>query len=430
MARAMKLLCGVVVVASTLVGCTVGSDPSSHPGDDVATVDAGVGTPDAPAFVEAPHAAAPQVVSLGGPVIASPTVLPIFFANDATVQGEIETFGSWLAISTYWTIISREYGIGPISFLPTIVSTDAPPTTDAALQTWLASYADGTHAGWPKADANTIYAVYLPAGVTLTASFGTSCTAFGGYHSEGLLADGTTKFIYALLPRCGPAGAELTDLTAAVSHEFLEASADPYYSTAPAYRQSDNNDIIWTFAPGAELGDMCAYTQASFQDMGIGTLTSSAPYTVQRTWSNASAAAGHDPCVPTLAQLSRGPYLSAAPVLPDMLTIDNIPTQGVNVPLGQSVTIEVDLFSDGPVSIAWQVAAADAATLSGQPAQLTFAWDATTGNNGDKLHLTITRTAESANPTQNPSELYITTYGNSTYENGIPVAMWWGYVGG
>jgi hypothetical protein len=395
----------LVVLVCTVTAC---SQHSAHDTPDAEMPDA----PDAGPFTEAAHDTAPQVVPLGGPVMTSPKVLPIFFQNDSTVQPQVEMFISQLSTSTYWTTISQEYGVGALTYLPSIVSTDTPPTTDTALQTWIAGNADGTHAGWPKADGNTLYAVFLPAGVTLTASFGTSCVDFGGYHSEGKLADNVTKFIYALLPRCGTGTTTLDSLTAATSHEFLEASTDPFYYTDGQYQQTDNNHIIWTYAPGGELGDMCEYAASSFQRL-VGN------FLVQRTWSNASAAAGHDPCVPTLPT----PYVGAAPVLPDMLSVGNVPTYGVNVGLNQSVTIEVELFSDAPSSVEWQLKATDVGALNNQPTTLSFSWDRTAGNNGDKLHLTITRTAQSS--AQGPSEFVI-----GSHLNGMSVSLWWGYVGG
>jgi len=111
---------------------------------------------------------------------------------------------------------------------------------------------------------------------------------------------------------------------------------------------------------------------------------------VQRIWSNAAAAASHDPCVPAPS----GPYFNAAPVLPDLVTIDlgsmgNLETQGVRIPLGQSQTIDVVLYSDRPTAAPWQVEALDLATLESQPAALDLQLDATSGKNGDVLRLTI-----------------------------------------
>jgi hypothetical protein len=374
--------------------------------------------PDGGPFKEAAHDTPPQVVPLNGPVLTAPKVQPVFFTGDDTVQAQAEMFFSQLTGSTYWTTITNEYGVGNITFLPTIVSTATPPTTDDALQAFIAANAGGSgtvsDAGsataWPAPDGNTIYAVFLPAGVTLSSGGAVSCQDFGGYHSEGKLSDGVTKFVYALLPRCGTGSTLIDDLTAATSHEFLEASTDPYFYTDPQYQLTDANHLIWSYTPGGELGDMCEYVDAAFQRL-VGS------FLVQRTWSNMSAAAGHDPCVPVMS----GPYVSASPVLTGMPTLGNTITQGITVAMGEQATVEVDLFSDAPSSVDWDLKATDVGSLTGQPTSLSFSWDSTTGNNGDKLHLTITRTA--ASTSQNPSEFVI-----GSHINGISVSLWWGYV--
>src|ERR1051326_8430483 len=106
--------------------------PTSNPAEP----DAGV---DAPAtFQEAFDGDAPQLVDMGGGVLATPKVQPIFFAGDDAMQAQTEPFLTQLAASDYWTTTTSEYGVGALTVLPTIVLTDTPPTTDAALQALLA----------------------------------------------------------------------------------------------------------------------------------------------------------------------------------------------------------------------------------------------------------------------------------------------------
>lgn len=76
-----------------------------------------------------------------------------------------------------------------------------------------------------------------------------------------------------------------------------------------------------------------------------------------------------------------------------------VTTKGVVVPVGASGTVEVDLFSDGPVNGVITVKAADLLSTTygsyGFAKTLDFAWDRTQGVNGEKLHLTVTVTASS-----------------------------------
>src|SRR5947209_6592361 len=81
---------------------------------------------------------------------------------------------------------------------------------------------------------------------------------------------------------------------------------------------------------GRETGDLCA------QNEGVHFKPDAYAYTVQRSWSNASAAAGKDPCVPGRP----GVYFNAAPVVTDMVTVQDktgsVRVKGVQIPSGQS----------------------------------------------------------------------------------------------
>src|SRR5262249_35502702 len=98
--------------------------------------------PDA-AFQEALPADMPQVVKLGGSVLSAPKIQPIFFMNDAMVQAQMEDFAGQLKGSDYWKAMGTEYGVGDIAVLPTIVTPQTPPTTDAQLETFVVGEIDG-----------------------------------------------------------------------------------------------------------------------------------------------------------------------------------------------------------------------------------------------------------------------------------------------
>jgi len=155
---------------------------------------------------------------------------------------------------------------------------------------------------------------------------------------------------------------------------------------------------------------MCAQNiDAFFKPADIGNY-------VQRTWSNKSAAGGHNPCQPSAGM----PYFNSMPVLPDKLSIGQGTTKGVTIPVGQSKTIEVDLFSDASTGGAWAVSAIDAATLQQQAPELSFTWDKTLGQNGEKLYLTI-------------NVLKASPYGAEAFiiqsQLGAQTSLWMGLVG-
>ena len=62
----------------------------------------------------------PQVESYGGPVLTTPTVIPIFFQNDGE-QTKVEDFLKQLAASTFWGQATSEYGVGPLAIGKSIV---------------------------------------------------------------------------------------------------------------------------------------------------------------------------------------------------------------------------------------------------------------------------------------------------------------------
>jgi len=385
---------------------------------DASGVEADVAPPPPPfdAGFPGPHPAPPQVQNYGGPVLTTPTVIPIFFPSDS-YQSQLETFLGQVAASTFWASATLEYGAGPLTIGTSIVVTDTPPGTPTVseIEAWLVSYLDGTHSEFPPVALNNIYVIFYPTSTTITdPSLGTSCVDFGGYHSE---AKSTTNqsIVYAVLPRCPSFGTltGLDALTGPVSHELIEASTDPLGSN-PAWVVVDTDHMVWNIRPLGEIGDMCAYEPQSYQRLVDS-------FVVQRPWSNASALAGHDPCVPVLTQ----PYFASAPVLTDSVMLDyygqEIATKGVQVPLNQSKTIDVQLFSDGPVAN-WTVQAVDANYGTANPAELTFSWDASSGNNGDTLHLTITRIAN-GNMYQG-TEFFVYAQRNSSDYN-----MWFGFAG-
>jgi hypothetical protein len=400
MFRSLPVLVGVVAI-----GCGDNLKPAN---------DAGEG------FVEALPGAdlIPQVVNSGGTVFASPIVQPIFFgsaADTATTEPYVEAFLSQLATSGYWMTVGDEYGVGALTIMPSIISTDAVPTTDADLQTYLTTQLDGTHSGWPVADtAATIYMVQLPAGQ----AFSGACTSFGGYHSEATSSPTVTGFSYAVIANCGAAAGgtptALDEVTVTISHELIEASTDPKVATNPAWESTDNEHLAWSREAGAEVGDMCEWT-ASAQQVDV-----AETYMVQRIWSNKSALAGHDPCVPVLDT----PYFNAAPTIGNVALTTrsgSIMVQGVTIPVGSSQDITFNLFSDAPVTDDWELTVIDGAELLQGATSFSFDYGrVATGHNGQTITVAVKR------------EKAATSHGNLLFVENKPAdddtqvpSFWW-----
>jgi hypothetical protein len=252
--------------------------------------------------------------------------------------------------------------------------------------------------------------VYLPPGSQLQFFGQDACQSALGYHSDALIsadADASTgaEFNYAVIVRCPDL--QLTDLTETASHEFVEASTDPFPNAKPAYYGFDQDHYAYEIfqAYQDELGDACEFFGSSFY-------TESAPFAfgVQRTWSNESARLGHNPCVP----LANEAFFNVTTFSREMddITVDltaagdtKHTTKGFKVALGQTRTFDIGFYSDRPTSADWTVAAVNAPGVgfltdqNGNPlanGQATITIDQPSGRNGHRAHVTVTPSSSGA----------------------------------
>jgi hypothetical protein len=364
-------------------------------------------TPDAPLDVyPAPHPPMPSIIYNGGDTVVAPNLIPVFYAGDP-YQSQLVSFLSGLVSTSFWPATTSEYGIGAATVGTPIVLSGPPPSTiddpqiQAMLVANLSETADGGPPPWGAPSSNDIYVLYFPAATSVEPPCG--C---GAYHSAVPLS-ATLGAVYTVQ---WEAFGTLDDLTSATSHEIVEATTDAY--PASGWEGTDANDLAWEVPFDmifnlTELADMCErYPSSLFTPPDL-------PYQVQRTWSNLSAAGSHDPCVP----IPTGEvYFNSAVVPTDNVIFQGeYVTHGVKIPLGTSRTVEVDLYSDGPTSGPWTLAAT---TTVGE---LDLSFDTSTGVNGDKVHLTITAMAEDLDYTAEAFTITSTLGTMTTY--------WYGVVG-
>lgn len=378
------------------------SNPNPTPTDDGGT-DAG-DTPAAPFPAVTPDL--PRVIDQGGPVLATPSVTPVYFPG-VSYPDQATDFMKKIGASKYWAVLS-EYGVGPIAEAPPVTLTNAQivpadigAITDDQIQAWLIARFDGTHPEFGTVpDPNSIYTLFYPAQTSIDLAGSKSCQSFGGYHANVKI--GGKLIAYAVIPECKAFGnaSGLDVMTEVVSHELSEAATDPFPYDDPKYGQTDQNHIAWElFLGGGEVGDLCAqFSNATYKADDIG-------YVVQKNWSNAQSKLGHDPCQPVTDSL---PYFNVVPTFADkILTRANVTTKGVKVPVGESRTIPIALYSDAPTD-AWTVSVQ--AFSRGGPtstAPMTFSLDKNTGKNGDVLNLTIK--ANTAITSQSKSLMFLIT---------------------
>jgi len=306
--------------------------------------------------------------------------------DDSTLVPRLQQFDDTVTSTSYWTTTTSEYCekgttncIGQGTAGQHVVVATAPPSegfTDSSmgagstLQTWLQSEVTNDP-NMPDPTPDTIYALYLPAGTNITLDTSAPSSGFGAYHNTMDVtgkADGggPVTVAYAVIPRCGSFEATTT---ISASHEFIEAATDPDIgeNNLTFYMYSNQ---AWT-PSGGEVGDLCENGNSSWTE---GT------FTVQRTWSNASAKASHDPCVPIPAGEV---YFNAAPRR-QAITLSKV---------GASVTIPIDAYSDAPMSN-WTLSASARGSTN-----FTFAFDTTSVSNGSVANLTVTLTQTLTAPT-------------------------------
>jgi hypothetical protein len=357
---------------------------------------------------------APQLVNkTGAPLLTEPRLTAVTFDGDE-FRSDLETYIGTIGSSDYWHATVSEYGVAPAMVgAPVHLSEAAPASlTRDEVRAWLAAKLDGTHPEFGTPDAHSFYVLYFPDTTLLDLDGEKGCTGFGGYHDAATLPNGVVV-LFAAMPRCATFGPlqGLDVLTGATSHELVEGVTDPQPSTMASYQDPDMEHISWSIETGGEAGDMCAAVPGAF------TKVPGFPYLVQRTWSNAAAKAGHDPCVP---HVSTDPYVVAVPVL-DELAGDGKSTLGIQLAAGQSRTIEVDVSSDGPTDQPITLSAFDGNKFTHNPQNLDFTWDRTTASNGDRVHLTVH--AQQADP-RGFATLIITAKTSETN-----ASLWHGMVG-
>lgn len=350
-----------------------------------------------------------QVVDNGGAVLAAPVVVTVTWSSDPDAE-TYNTFGDTIGASSYWHDINSEYGVGPAtSGAANHISITTPPATFGFDDLDLDAYVEA-HAGvdWPAYTTNTIYALYLPPGSGLylggppDAGGQDGCQAgVGGYHQESQ----NKSYVYAIMPHCS--GFQTADVELAASHELNEASTDPHpdFQNA-AYVGFDNNHLAQEFFNQFqdELGDACEFFTTASDS------TDFTPYTVQRQWSNKSAAAGSQWCLPKLPEPMYSttflPSTNLDTISVDLSSLGYGPqtSKGFKVPLNTSRTFPIGLFSDmatsGPFTLDVQgLTDPIAQDMNGNNIDngtATVTLDLTSGVNGQIANVTVTPTAYSS----------------------------------
>ncbi len=206
----------------------------------------------------------PNVQNNGGPVIGNAQIVPIIWGNSfpynqgSPLPGQLLSFlqffvgpGSpMMAMLHEYSANGVQIGPGSVVNNQIITPPGNPPAAlsdsqiQSQLQSWIANQNNQTP-NFPQPNANTIYVIFLPQAVTVTAFGAQSCSTFGGYHNFNGV---TYAVINCCTPPNTPFAAVLNAATLVCSHEIAESITDPLAGSG--WLDANTN-------PRDEIGDIC-----------------------------------------------------------------------------------------------------------------------------------------------------------------------------
>jgi hypothetical protein len=322
---------------------------------DVAAVPSDAGG-DAVAYPAFPASGMPQVIDNKGAVLSSPTIVTVTWTADPN-EAAYDALGDAIGASTYWSATTSEYGIGAATSGTTnhvhITTTPQETMEDTALDTFVGTQVSAAPGnGWPANTAQTVYVIYIPEATELTTNGKNACSVEEGYHDETYTST-VNHIVYAVIVEGCHGTQDVVEFsTETSSHEMVESATDPHVQTDLAWAGFDEDHWAWELWQDKqdELADACEY----FPDAYYSEPALFGDW-LQRTWSNAMAAGGHNPCVPAAA----GPYFNVTPLGVASVSVASgaktIATKGYFIPVSTTSTIELGLYSDAPMA-AWSVA--------------------------------------------------------------------------
>ncbi len=370
-----------------------GDDSAPLGDDDGGSADAGlVVQQQSPNVYPAMHHPLPQIEKGPGPLLDQMKIINVTFGTDANIA-TYDAFATAIGSTTWWQKTLTPYGISPGVLSMSVSLTDAisgMTMTQAQVESYLAQQVES--GALPPPDAETLYAVYPPQGLTVNVPNGTStaasCAELDGYHGAfGATVPaqdgGATSVVtaaYAMIFNCGYGGIREIEVTA--SHEIGEAATDPHPDNGLTYYM--HSDDAWSqfytglgAGAGGEVADLC-----------VGPSWTESSYYFNKIYSNAAAALSNNPCQPDTSV-----YFGAA-IDTTKEPVNGVLSDGfVTVTPGSTTQVAVNVFSAAalPNELTITVSAVDA--MYGQfvsfPSGITATLSQTTAQNGDGLVLTF-----------------------------------------
>lgn len=208
--------------------------------------------------------------NVAGSQIAAPEVTNIYMGPFWGDPAFVEAFSQAVVQNGYLDPLrDLGYGTGPGTYKGNIQGPALAAGTVFADSDAQAAVTALLNSGALQANANSLFVLILPDGVTATLDHDRSCSAFCGYHDAFSL--GGQEIAYAVLPSslCTGCGGGMGDFTAVYAHELAEAATDKVPGQG------------WVAADGEENGDLEAWIL-----FGWGPPEDPQRYTVQGYYTN------------------------------------------------------------------------------------------------------------------------------------------------
>src|SRR5579864_6513442 len=203
--------------------------------------------------------------NVAGSQIAAPEVTNIYMGPFWGDQNLVEQFSQAVLQNGYLDPLKElGYGTGPGTYKGKIDGPALAPGSKFMDSDAQAAVQSLLNSGAIQANANSLFVLILPDGVTSFLGQDQSCQAFCGYHDS--FSSNGLDVAYAVLPSalCQGCGGEIGDFTAVYAHELAEASTDKVPGQG------------WVADDGEENGDLEAWIL-----FGWGPASDPQRYTVQ-----------------------------------------------------------------------------------------------------------------------------------------------------
>ncbi len=237
----------------------------------------------------------------GGRVIENVKVVPVLWSPgvDPATQAGVGAFYRALVISSVFDFLNeyttvrtngtqQNIGVGTsVDPITLVLGNTSSRVSDAELQAELeAQIASGA---LPRPDANTVYMLHFPPGLTIAKPPGLiSCIDYCAYHSSGL--SGSDSYRYVVMPdntvggctACNGGLSPFQGMTISASHELFEAITEPNFTSSHlTWIDRTPSDPA---SPHGEIGDICERDRD--HPLNVDAASIPGPFTIQREWSN------------------------------------------------------------------------------------------------------------------------------------------------